>query len=156
MSARAWRRGALSAAALLALTPAASADPNIGAAEQAIREALAEWRLAFNAGDTGAVCNLFAPELRYDYRGFPERGFGEVCQLLLGTLTDLTRKYSYDLSIKEIIVTGDLAAVRLTWMLTVKRPGQVGGTSTCEPGLDLFRRQPDGSWKIIRYIAYGE
>jgi ketosteroid isomerase-like protein len=25
---------------------------------------------------------------------------------------------------------------------------------TKEPGLDVFRRQPDGSWKIVRYIAY--
>ena len=23
-----------------------------------------------------------------------------------------------------------------------------------EPGLDIFRRQPDGSWKIARFIAY--
>jgi hypothetical protein len=23
-----------------------------------------------------------------------------------------------------------------------------------EPGLDGFRKQPDGSWKIVRYIAY--
>jgi steroid delta-isomerase len=23
-----------------------------------------------------------------------------------------------------------------------------------EPGLDVFRKQPDGSWKIVRYIAY--
>jgi len=143
-------------APLLALVPAVSAEPARGSAENAIREALSEWRLAFNAGDTGAVCGLFAPELRYDYRGFPERGFGEVCHLLLGSLTDQTRKYTYDLTIREIMVSGDLAAVRLVWTLTVRRPGQVGGTATTEPGLDIFRRQPDGSWKIVRYIAYEE
>jgi ketosteroid isomerase-like protein len=32
----------------------------------------------------------------------------------------------------------------------------MGGTSASEPGLDIFRRQPDGSWKIVRYIAYEE
>jgi len=121
-----------------------------------IRGALTEWMLAFNAGDASAVCGIFAPELRYDYRGFPERGFDDICRLLQGTLADQTRKFSYDLAIREIIVTGDLAAVRLIWTLTVKRPGQIGGTSTYEPGLDIFRRQPDGSWKIIRYIAYEE
>jgi steroid delta-isomerase len=128
----------------------------VGSAEQAIGKALNEWKLAFNAGDTGAVCGIFAPELRYDYRGFPERGFAEVCQLLLGTLADQTRKYTYDLAIREIIVSGDLAAVRLVWTLTVKRPGQVGSTSSTEPGLDLFRRQSDGTWKIVRYLAYEE
>ena len=156
MSAGRWRHGALSAAAVLALVPAAYAEPTTGPAEHAIRGALTEWMLAFNAGDASAVCGIFAPELRYDYRGFPERGFDDICRLLQGTLADQTRKFSYDLAIREIIVTGDLAAVRLIWTLTVKRPGQIGGTSTYEPGLDIFRRQPDGSWKIIRYIAYEE
>jgi steroid delta-isomerase len=148
----------LAAAAMLWLAPAppVAAEPAATSPEQSITEALTEWTLAFNAGDHGAVCELFAPELRYDYRGFPERGFDEVCQLLRGTLADPTRKHAYDLAIKEIIVSGDLAAVRLVWTLTVKRPGQVGGTSTYEPGLDLFRRQPDGRWKIVRYIAYEE
>jgi steroid delta-isomerase len=160
MSRRAWRNGALGAAAALALmpgmAPVASADPVAASAENTIREALTEWRLAFNARDTGAVCGLFAPELRYDTRGFPERGFEEVCGQLLGSLADQSRKYAYDVTIKEIIVSGDLAAVRLVWTLTVKRPGQVGGTATTEPGLDLFRRQGDGTWKIVRYLAYEE
>ena len=86
MSARSWRAPALAAAAalipVLSFVPAASADPNASETEQAISKALNEWMLAFNAGDTGAVCRLFAPELRYDYRGFPERGFAEVCSLL--------------------------------------------------------------------------
>ena len=25
-----------------------------------------------------------------------------------------------------------------------------------EPGMDIFRRQPDGSWKIMRYMAYSQ
>src|SRR5882672_8310777 len=122
----------------------ASAQPATSA-EAAVRDALMSWAQQFNAGDAGAVCGLFAPELRYDYRGFPERGFDEICQLLRGSLVDQTRKFSYDLAIKEILVSGDLAAVRLVWTLTVKRPGQVGGTAIFEPGLDIFRRQPDGS-----------
>jgi len=44
--------------------------------------------------------------------------------------------------------------VRLVWMLTVKRQGDLAGAITKEPGLDIFRRQPDGSWKISRYMAY--
>jgi steroid delta-isomerase len=27
-------------------------------------------------------------------------------------------------------------------------------TETKEPGLDVFRRQPDGKWRIARYMAY--
>jgi ketosteroid isomerase-like protein len=161
MSGNLRRRGAIGAAATLALVPAmisaGAADPAAKSSpEQAITRALTDWMLAFNAGDTGAVCGLFAPELRYNYRGFPERGYDEVCHLLLGSLADQSRKYAYDLTIKEIIVSGDLAAVRLIWTLTVKRPGQMSGPATYEPGLDLFRRQGDGTWKIVRYLAYEE
>lgn len=157
---RVWRSRALAAFAMLLSVMAGashlSADPSDTSDEQAIRAALTEWMLAFNAGDTGSVCRLFAPELRYDYRGFPERGFGEICGVLQGSLADRTRKFSYDLAIKEIIVSGDLAVVRLVWTLTTRRPGQVGGASANEPGLDILRRQPDGSWKIVRYLAYEE
>jgi ketosteroid isomerase-like protein len=152
----AWRRGVLAVAAMLAAAPAASAEPVGASAERAIHRALTDWMLAFNAGDTGAICGVFAPELRYDFRGFPERGFDDVCRVLQATLADQSRKYAYSLAIRETIVSGDLAVVRLVWTLTVKRPGQIGGTSTTEPGLDVFRRQPDGSWKIIRYLAYEE
>ena len=26
--------------------------------------------------------------------------------------------------------------------------------TTEEPGIDIFRKQPDGRWQIIRFIAY--
>ena len=126
MNARPRRRGALIAAAVLALMPTASAEPTAGSPEETIRQALTDWMLAFNAGDTGTICGLFAPDLRYDYRGFPERGFEDVCGLLHGSLADRSRKYTYDLAIKEIIVSGDLAAVRLTWTLTVQASGAGG------------------------------
>ena len=113
-------------------------------AEQQVRRALTDWQHAFNAGDTGSVCNLFAPDLRYDYRGFPERGFAEICGLLNGSLADKSRKFIYGLTIKEVIVSGDMAAVRLVWTLTVKRQGQTVDTVSEEPGLDIFRRQGDG------------
>jgi ketosteroid isomerase-like protein len=77
-------------------------------------------------------------------------------QQLRRSLADQTKKFTYSLDIKEIIVAGDLAVVRLVWTLKVTVPGTANAVETKEPGLDLFRRQPDGSWKIIRYIAYEE
>jgi ketosteroid isomerase-like protein len=63
-----------------------------------------------------------------------------------------TLTYSFD--IKEIIVSGDMAIVRLVWTskLSQSNSGQV--IETKEPGLDVFRRQPDGMWRISRYMAY--
>ena len=138
----------LIAASLLAAEVRAADDP-----EAAIRAALAKWTEDFNAGRAQAVCDLFAPDLRYDFRGFPERDYRNICKQLRESLRDTTKKYSYSLDIREILVAGDLAVVRLVWTLTITL-GDGREVTSVEPGMDVFRRQPDGSWKIIRYIAY--
>ena len=124
-------------------------------AEQAVRSALAAWNADFNAGNAERICDLFAPDLRYDFPGFPERGYDDICALLKSSLGDATRTFSYALDIREVIVSGDLAVVRLVWTLTVRPAGGDAVTSR-EPGMDIFRKQADGSWRIVRYIAYEE
>jgi steroid delta-isomerase len=121
--------------------------------ERAIRAALAQWTSAFNARDASHICDLFAPDLVYDYRGFPERDYAALCGLLHRSLADRAKTFAYALDIKEIIVSGDMAIVRLVWTLKVASAGGKTEESR-EPGLDVFRKQPDGSWKIARYIAY--
>jgi ketosteroid isomerase-like protein len=62
---------------------------------------------------------------------------------------DPAKRYSYaEPQINEVLVDGDLAAVRLIWTLTITdASGQVLETSK-EDGVDVFQRQSDGSWKI--------
>ena len=136
--------------------PAAAAADAAGEPESAIRTALAAWNADFNAGNKDRICDLFAPDLRYDYRGFPERTYADICALLQGSLGDETRTFSYALDIRDVIVAGDLAVVRLTWTLTARPAGGGGASISREPGIDIFRKQPDGSWKISRYLAYEE
>jgi steroid delta-isomerase len=45
--------------------------------------------------------------------------------------------------------------VRLTWTSTVTGAPE-GDVKSVEPGMDIFRRQSDGSWKIMRYLAYSQ
>ncbi len=143
----------LAALLLLAGTPPSLAQ-STAPAEAAIRAALARWTSDFNTRNAGAVCDLFAPELRYDYRGFPERDYRAICDLLQRSIADRSKTYTYALDIKEILVSGDLAVVRLVWTLTIATPGVAGTVKAEEPGMDVFRKQADGSWKIVRYIAY--
>jgi uncharacterized protein (TIGR02246 family) len=129
---------------------AASAE----APEAAIRAALEKWTADFNAGKAEQICGLFAPDLIYDYRGQPERNYRDICSLLHRSLADRSKRYSYALEIKEILVAGELAVVRLVWRLTIRSNDASGSAESTEHGMDIFRKQPDGSWKIIRYIAY--
>ena len=77
-------RAAGMAFALLTAAPAAQADG--GADEKSVRQALASWAEAFNAGDGERVCDLFAPDLIAVYQGVPNRGFAELCAHLRGVL----------------------------------------------------------------------
>jgi steroid delta-isomerase len=137
-----------------ALASTQSVAQSIDLAQDEIRAALRKWSADFNARNLDAVCDLFAPDLRYDYRGLPERGYEDICKLLKQSLGDLDTRYNYSPSIREIIVAGDLAVARVTWTLKVEHKGAPGEISSEEIGLDVFRKQPNGSWKIIRYIAY--
>ncbi len=140
----------LGCAVLLALPISARA----GDAAAEIRAALTAWTAAFNAGDAAQACRLFAPDLRYDVRGLPEQqSYADMCGRLHRALADPQVRRRYTPVINEILVAGDLAVVRLAWHVTTARPGRAEA-HTVEQGIDIFRREPDGGWRIIRYLAY--
>ncbi|MBV9811991.1 MAG: nuclear transport factor 2 family protein [Acetobacteraceae bacterium] len=149
MSTRFWACMAV-VAGLAAAPPLARTEENPGTT---IRAALEAWRNAFNSRNADHICDLFAADLRYDFQGLPEQTYPQLCERLYRALANAQRTFHYDLTVKEVIASGDLAVVRLTWTSTVTPRGGKPETDD-EPGLDVFRRQGDGGWKIIRYIAY--
>jgi uncharacterized protein (TIGR02246 family) len=142
-------RATLWSALALVIASAAAAQSDTPA-QAAIRAALTQWMADFNAGKAEKVCDLFARDVVAQYRGQPERGYDALCDLLKRSLGDRSKSYRYALAIKEILVEGDLAVVRLTWTLTVRGTEAAGETTMEEPGMDIFRRQSDGTWKISR------
>ncbi len=131
---------------------ASNDDP--AAAQNQIRMELEKWQLDFNSGDIAQVCSIFAPDLISDFRGQPQDSYSSLCANLQMALSDPAKTYHYDLEIKEIMVSGDIAVVRLVWTLTVHSKNGGPDETTREPGMDILRLQPDGSWKISRYMAY--
>jgi uncharacterized protein (TIGR02246 family) len=147
-------RAALWSSALALVIASVAAAQGDTPAQAAIRATLTQWMADFNAGNAEKVCDLFAPDVVAQYRGQPERGYDALCDLLKRSLGDRSKTYRYALAIKEIVVEGDLAVVRLTWTLTVRGKDAASETTAEEPGIDVFRRQGDGSWRISRYLAY--
>lgn len=137
------------ACVLGACVPAAAEDE----AQAKIKAALTAWTADFNARRSDTVCDLFEPGLIYDFRGLPEQHYDDICGRLKRVLGDHARTYAYSSDIKEILVFGDVAVVRLVWTLTIAG-GAERETKSVEPGMDFFRRQADGSWKIMRYMAF--
>ncbi|MFO1084120.1 MAG: nuclear transport factor 2 family protein [Reyranellaceae bacterium] len=136
---------------LALVAAAAHADP--AADELAIRQRLQRWTADFNAKNLTGVCDLFAPDLLYSIPEVTNGTHEMMCTNLTKMLgrSDIQLRYAMP-DIHEIIVSGDLAVVRLTWTLTT----QAGGAkdTTTEEGMDIFRRQPDGRWSIARFIAF--
>ncbi len=135
--------------------PARAAGPeeSSAAAKAAITERLVRWTAAFNAKEPTAICDLFAPDLRYAVddilNGTRDQLCGNIDKVL--ATPGLTLRYA-EPAIHEILVSGDLAVVRLTWTLTAEKVGVRDVTT--EEGMDVFRRAPDGVWSIARYIAF--
>ncbi len=152
----AWVRATMGCALALMLAASwvsAANDESTAAVSNQIRVELEKWKLDFNAGDASQVCSLFAPDLISNFRGEPEDTYNSLCANMQMALSDQAKTYHYELEIKEILVSGDLAVVRLVWTLKVQ-PKNGAEETKREPGMDIFRRQPDGSWKISRYMAY--
>ena len=127
------------------------ADP--AADEAAIRDRFAKWTQAFNDKDAAGVCDLFAPDLVYSLPEVVNGNQAKLCGNLANLFKRTDLKLQYDLpAIHEMIVSGDIAVVRLTWTLTAEANDKKD--TTTEEGIDIFRRQPDGRWSIARFIAF--
>ncbi len=140
--------------ALLLLFSSPARSDTIETAQTEIRVVLEKWTKDFNAGNSAEVCKLFAPDLISSYQGQPDKGYEALCAQLLRDLDDPVKRYHYSLMLEEILVSGDLAVVRLKWLLKITQKGIQGESTVEDTGLDVFRRQADGTWKIIRFIAY--
>src|SRR3984957_20419125 len=126
-------------------------DPPV--VKAAIVERLHRWTAAFNSKDLAGVCGLFAPDLSYTVDGILNGSRDRLC----GNLAAALSKPGVDLhndepTIHDILVSGDLAVVRLTWTLTAEKNG--ARDVTTEEGMDVFRRAPDAVWSIARYIPF--
>jgi len=135
---------------LAASAPAARADEAVEKA--AITARLRGFSDAFNARDADRLCDVFAPDLIATIPFAPEASRAAICGNLERLLArpDLRLSYAYP-DIREIILAGDLAVVRVIWTLTVHKGAEQDTTE--EAGIDVFRRQPDGRWLIARMAA---
>jgi uncharacterized protein (TIGR02246 family) len=123
----------------------------------AIEAALRHWPDDFNAKNLPGVCGLFADDVVLIYPGSPDRNHQQFCDQMRTLFEDPGKEFSYDPpDIQEVVVDGDLATVRLIWTLTIRDTSGKVLETIDENGVDVFRRQPDGSWKIHISHAFSQ
>ena len=113
--------------------------------ERAIRELVATWMMASQAGDVAAVLGLIADDVVFMVPG--REPFGKEAFAASQSMKDIRFEGSYD--IREIKVLGDWAYLRNHITVTMTPPG---GEPMRHAGytLSILRKQTDGKWVLAR------
>ena len=114
--------------------------------EAAIRQSLADWLKAFNSGDYAKAAEVWAPDMR-GWGDGEEDSYQKEMDGAKKTPKVADPKWHYALRIDEVMVEGDMAVVHDTWT-------EIGPTGKARTfgSFEVWRRQPDKSWKISRWI----
>ncbi len=137
-----------------AATPSPTPTPRSPADDEAgIRATLDAFPVAIAAKDAPTACGLFTTDAILVYQGEADRTRAEFCAQLRSQFANPALTIAYDPpDIQEILVSGDLASVRLIWTGTASQSLAV--ESIREQGLDVMRRDADGVWRIRISQAY--
>src|SRR5262245_43455749 len=117
-------------AIVLLTATAAPLHADEAADRAAITQRLQRWTAAFNARDALGACDLFAPDLAYSIPEMIQGTKQTMCANLAKVLARTDIQVSYkNPDVHEIIVSGDVAVVRLTWTLTANANGTTDTTT---------------------------
>lgn len=133
----------------------ASEDVAEAKTKQEIVNLLKKWSQDFNAKNIQSTCGLFAPDLVASYPGIADKNYEEMCQFLTAALTNKNKNFFYEMpAIQEILIHGDIVVVRLIWTLKITEKNRSNIEVIKEKGLDVFKRQKNGNWRIAISYAY--
>ena len=119
---------------------------SLSADERAIRELVANWMAATQAGDVDTVLSLMTDDVVFLVPGRAPFGKAEFAAAL-GGMADLRIEGQSD--IEEVQVAGDWAFLRNRLAVTAT---PAGGVPVRRAGhtLTILRREPDGGWRLAR------
>lgn len=123
----------------------------------AVREAFEATVAAHNSGDVARMLPLIAPDAVISYPGMTDTGI-PAKPIHDGFRKQMAPrpgvKRSYAAQIEEIIVSGDLAIVRAIWTVDWSRETPPASGKSVEKDLEIWGRQRDGSWKLVRGMSF--
>jgi uncharacterized protein (TIGR02246 family) len=117
--------------------------------EQAIRELIATWLHATQAGDVEAVLELMTPDVVFLVAGQPAMKGRDAFEKGLRSALAAHAIESHS-EIEEIEVSGDMAFSRTKLSVTIT--SKHGGTPLLRTGhtLSILRKGTDGRWRLSR------
>jgi uncharacterized protein (TIGR02246 family) len=114
--------------------------------EQAIRDVVARWFAASQAGDTKAILDLMTDDVVFMVAGRDPFGKDEFAKTSAG-MKDV--KIDGKADIRELEVLGDWAFIRSHLEVTMTPPDRPP-IKRSGYTLTLLRKEPDGGWRLAR------
>lgn len=145
------RIGPLLAVLVLFATPGLAAPACTPESAKSAFEGLVR---AFNSRNAATVMALFAPDAILSYPGNPDSGYDAIRQVFEKNYSAPDIQGSYSADIQEVQVSGDLAFVRAVWSADLVQISTGRTLKTQDKDLEIWRCQPDGSWKLYRGLSF--
>lgn len=121
----------------------------------ALRSAILRSAESFNKGDADAIMSQYAKDIVLSYPGLPDLGY----EALVKSYREMVRRppgvtVKTSPTIEEILVSGDLALIRLMWTTTTTEAKPPRQTSRWMKDFQVWRRESDGTWKFARGMHF--
>lgn len=140
---------------IAAATSAFTANNQENLIRSEILQRLYRWPYDFNNKNLSGVCSLFASDVIATYPDVKDRNYIEMCNHFAKIFSDASKEFHYEQpQIEQVLISQDLVVVRLTWTLSILDKNTANVTHIQERGLDVFKKQSDGTWKIAISYAY--
>ena len=121
----------------------------------AIRASILRGARGFETANPDLILAHYARDVVLSYPGIPDqdyptlaRGYAELRNRPASVTATTTPTFD------EILVSGDIAVVRLRWTTTI-RDGARTSTRRLKD-MQIWRREPDGRWMFVRGMHYRE
>lgn len=127
------------------------APPDTAADVQAVNQVREREIAAFSAGQPDTLASLFTSDAVIMPPNEPVLNGSAALRTWAQAIADqATVRGQYTSS--DVVVVGDWAIDRYTGLLTITPKGGGAANEERVKGIHIFRRQPDGSWRIVQDV----
>jgi ketosteroid isomerase-like protein len=128
------------------------------AAVATVRERLAEWVRQTNAGDRDGAGEVWAPRM---VGWFPRASlFSDSAAYAAAGVAPSAQppraRTTFDVVVDDIVASGSVVIVHDVWTETRDVAAPARAVQRVIRGSELWRCQPDGRWRIVRYVSAPE
>jgi ketosteroid isomerase-like protein len=141
---------------LISLSSFAQSKKQIQKDIEHIRAAVVRTGQAFNERQPDTIMSFYSPDIIVSYPGVPDTRYDDFAKAFAPLKDRPANMRKTRDSIEEIIVSGDLAVVRVNWITTTYQTNPDKAVTRVARDMQIWKRQKNGQWKFFRGMWFHE